>query len=250
MMDNKEWRDYSVSLEELLDLELNPVAVSRFDEPLLEAFDRKVRVCRAILKAGKGETIQISKENNACFGAAWHMGFRKVDDPRTRGMIEKFVVEGEKLFSSYEALHNLVSQMGDIPDNSDAHFLLCPMENAEFEPELVIFICDPEAACRILTLSVFIDGNIPKIKIGGPTCRMAITYPLVTGELNISFYDYTARKMCGVERDKLLVTVPYQRMPQIVESIDKCSAGTAKVEYPQEFREFLQKTLTAGQKDG
>ena len=78
---------------------------------------------------------------------------------------------------------------------------------------------------------------------------MAITYPLVTGELNISFYDYTARKMCGVERDKLLVTIPYQRMPEIIESIDKCSAGTAKVEYPQEFREFLQNTLTAGQED-
>lgn len=245
-MDKKDWQDYSERLEELLDLELNPVALSRFDEPLLESFDKKVRVCKGILQAGKGETIQLSRENNACFGAAWHMGFRKVDDPKTRGMIEKFVVEGEKLFCSYEALHNLVSQMADVPDNSDAHFVLCPMGEAEFEPELVIFICDAEAACRILTLAVFIDGNMPKIKIGGPTCRMAITYPLVTGELNISFYDYTARKMCGVERDKLLVTIPYQRMSRIVESIEKCSAGTAKVEYPQEFREFLKKKLTAG----
>jgi uncharacterized protein (DUF169 family) len=90
---------------------------------------------------------------------------------------------------------------------------------------------------------------MPRIKIGGPACRMAITYPLVTGELNISFYDYTARKMCRVERDKLLVSVPYKRIPQIIESIDECSAGTAKVEYPQEFREFLQKRLTAGQED-
>jgi len=248
-MDKKERQDSSARLEELLDLELSPVAVSRFDEPLLESFDKKVRVCRGILEAGKGETIQLSKENNACFGAAWHMGFRKVGDPKTRGMIEKFVVEGEKLFCSYEALHNLVSQMADVPDNSDAHFVLCPMGEAEFEPELVIFICDAEAACRLLTLSVFIDGNMPKIKIGGPTCRMAITYPLVTGELNISFYDYTARKMCGVERDKLLVTVPYPRIPQIVESIDKCSAGTAKVEYPQEFRDFLRKGLTGGEGD-
>lgn len=248
-MDSKEWQAYSVSLKKLLNLDLSPVAVSRFAEPLLESFDRKVRVCRGIIQAGKGDTVQIADENNACFGAAWHMGFRKMEDTRVKGMIEKFVVEGEKLFSSYEALHNLVSQMEDVPDNSGAHFVLCPMERAEFEPELVIFVCDAEAACRILTLSVFIEGNMPKIKIGGPACRMAITYPLVTGELNISFYDYTARKMCGVEKDKLLVSVPYRRIPQMVESIDKCSAGTAKVEYPQEFREFLQERLTPGQKD-
>lgn len=72
---------------------------------------------------------------------------------------------------------------------------------------------------------------------------MAVIYPLLKGELNISFYDYTARKMCNVEKDKLLVSIPYQRIPQIVASIDKCTAGRAKIEYPPEFREFLQKRL-------
>jgi hypothetical protein len=46
-----------------------------------------------------------------------------------------------------------------------------------------------------------------------------------------------------VEKDKLLIAVPYKKIPQIMESIDKCSAGKAKIEYPQEFREFLQKRL-------
>ena len=37
-MDKEEWQNHSKRLEELLDLELNPVAVSRFDEPFLESF--------------------------------------------------------------------------------------------------------------------------------------------------------------------------------------------------------------------
>ena len=74
---------------------------------------------------------------------------------------------------------------------------------------------------------------------------MSIMYPLLTGNLNLSFYDYTARKLCNMESDKLLVSIPYQKIPLIVESLDKCSAGTAKIEYPQEFREFLQKRLTS-----
>jgi uncharacterized protein (DUF169 family) len=158
------------------------------------------------------------------------------------------VVEGEKLFCSYEALDVLMSQMEEVPDNANSYFLLSPMEKAEFLPELVIFIVNAEAACRILTLVTFIDGIMPKIKIGGPTCRMGIIYPLLTDEVNISFYDYTARKMCNLEKDKLIISVPYKRMPRIMESIDKCSAGKAKIEFPPEFREFLQRSLTPKEK--
>jgi uncharacterized protein (DUF169 family) len=206
--------------------------------------DKKIRICKAILDSAQGRSFRISKENNACFGASWHLGFERITDHKIQSMIKKFVVEGEKLFSSYKALDNLISQMEDIPDNSKNCFLLAPLKLAEFKPQIVVFVYDPEVACRLLTLSIFIDGNMPRIKIGGPTCRMAIIYPLWKEELNISFYDYTARKICDVAKDKLLVTIPYKRIPYIIESIARCSAGRAKIEYPQEFREFLQRRLT------
>jgi uncharacterized protein (DUF169 family) len=117
------------------------------------------------------------------------------------------------------------------------------MEKAESQPQLVIFICNAEQACRLLTFVTFFDGRMPAIKLGGPTCRMSIIYPLQSGEVNISFYDYTARKLCHVEKDKLLISIPYQLIPQMIENLDTCSGGRAKVEFPQEFRSFLQKRL-------
>jgi len=247
-MDKKEWQGFALVLKELFNLEYSPVAVSCLKEPLLEDAGKKVRICRAILDAGRGETIQVNKINNACFGAAWHLGFHQIKDPQVVGMVKKFVVEGEKLFSSYQALDNLLSQIEGPPDNSDAYFVLSPMEKAQFKPELVIFVVNSEAACRLLTLVTFVDGIMPKIKIGGPTCRMSIIYPLATQEVNLSFYDYTARKMCNVEKDKLIVTIPYKKIPQIIDSIDKCTAGKAKIEFPPEFREFLQKRLATSEK--
>lgn len=244
-MDKKEWQDYSLILKELLALEYSPVAVACLEKPFLEKSEKKIRICRAILDAGRGEILEIDKVNNACFGAAWHLGFHKIKDEKIKNMVKKFVVEGEKLFSSYQALDNLLAQLEEAPDNSDGYFILAPLEKAEFLPQLVIFVVNAEAACRILTLLIFFDGSMPKIKIGGPTCRMSIIYPLVTSEANISFYDYTARKMCNVEKDKLLVTIPYPKMPKIIENIERCSAGRAKIEFPAEFREFLQKRLTA-----
>lgn len=239
----KEWQNYALIFKELLNLEYSPVAISCLKEPLLKDSVKKARICRAILDAGKGKILHVDKANNACFGASWHLGFNRIKDAKILDMIKKFVVEGEKLFCSYQALDTLLTQMAEPPDNSDSYFALSPLEKSEFKPQLVIFIVNAEAACRLLTLVTFLDGVMPKIKIGGPTCRMSIIYPLLTDEVNISFYDYTARKMCNVEKDKLLVSIPYKKIPAIIEAIDKCSAGKAKIEFPAEFREFLQKRL-------
>lgn len=243
-MKEKEWQGQALILKELLELEYSPLAVSCAKGPLLPTPEKRLRICRAILDAGKGQALQIDKANNACFGAGWHLGFHKIKDPKITEMVKKFVVEGEKFFCSYAALDNLLAQMEEPPDNSGNYFILSPLEKAELEPQLVIFIADAEAACRLLTLVTFLDGKMPKIKIGGPTCRLSIIYPLVSGELNISFYDYAARKLCNVEKDKLLVTIPYKKIPQIVSSIDIYSAGRAKIEFPPEFRQFLQQRLS------
>jgi uncharacterized protein (DUF169 family) len=241
-MADKEWRSDIIKLREALGLELSPVAVACLQGPAAGAGTPRVRlrICRAILDAASGKTLQLTKNTNACFGASWHLGFRKLDDPKAAALTRKFVVEGEKLVCSYDALDKLISQMRDVPDNSNSCFILSPVENADFTPQAVIFVCNAEEACRLLTLAVFLDGVMPRIKIGGPTCRMAIMEPLLSGELNVSFYDYASRKLCKVDKDKLIVSVPFGKIPGITANIDKCSAGTAKMEHPREVRDFLR----------
>src|SRR5512135_2699501 len=103
MADKKEWQEYSTTLKDLFGLDYSPVAVARVKGKPASS-EKKVRICRAILDAGKGEILELDKENNACFGASWHLGFHQLKDARTLAMVKKFVVEGEKLFCSYEAL--------------------------------------------------------------------------------------------------------------------------------------------------
>ncbi|MBM3251847.1 MAG: hypothetical protein FJZ11_03600 [Candidatus Omnitrophica bacterium] len=244
-MRKKGWQKYSLIFKKLLNLEYSPVAIRAFKGTLPQAGDKKLRICRAILEAGAGKILKIDKNNNACFGAAWHLGFHQVKDPEVTGMVKKFVVEGEKLFCSYQALDKLLTQMNSPPDNSRSYFILAPLDKIIFKPELVIFILNPEAASRLLTLVTFIDGIMPKIKIGGPTCSMILIYPQVAQEVNLSFYDSTARKICNIEKDKLLISIPFSKIPAIIKSINKCSAGKAKIEYPKEFREFLKQRLTS-----
>jgi uncharacterized protein (DUF169 family) len=134
--------------------------------------------------------------------------------------------------------------MEEVTYDPQVCFELMPLADTQAPPELVLFVCNAEQACRLLTLITFGDGLMPKIKIGGPTCRMAIMYPLKTGEVNISFYDYTARKICNLDPCLLVVSVPYERIADIIKNIPACSAGTARIEYPPEFRKFLKERLT------
>jgi len=247
-----DWQGISSPFRELLLMDTSPVALTcrekRDVTEQLKAQGGKVRICRAVLDASGGKEVVICRKNNACFGAVWHLGFQKLQDPEVRRMTKQFVVEGEKLFSSHDALENLLMQMEDVPDNAHNCFYLSPLETTRFEPQLVIFNVNPDQACRLLTFVTFLDGHMPQIKIGGPTCRMAIIYPLLTGEVNLSFYDYTARRLCHVPDDKLIISIPAAKIPLIIDSIDKCTAGTAKIEYPQEFREFLQRRTKVASK--
>jgi len=230
-MAKKEWQKYASILKNLFSLETSPVAVACIKGKIpKKPHAEKVRICRAILDASRGGSIYINKHNNICFGASWHLGFHPVKNPRLRDMFKRFTVEKELLFSSDDAAEKMFTQMEEAPDNADSYFVLAPAEGAEFQPQLFIFLVNPEEASRLLTLITFSDGVMPKIKLGGPTCRMAITYPVFSQEVNISFYDYTARVISKVKKDKLIVSVPYSRIPEIIKNIDRCSGGKAKAE--------------------
>ena len=228
-MNKTPWQEYAKILQGLLGLKYSPVAVSCLKGPMPAGQGAgRVRACRAILEAGKGKTVMIDRRHNLCFGAGWHLGFYRPANARAEQAAKKFVVEGEKLFCSYEALDRLVKALGPVPDHRDSYFVLAPMGEADHVPAVVIFIVDPEAASRLLALAMFKDGRMPQLKIGGPTCRLSISYPLASGEINLSLFDHTSRRLARAPRDTLLVSFPYAYLPSVIAAIDGCSAGKAK----------------------
>ena len=227
------WQGYALTLRELLGLAYSPVAVSCLKGPMPAGQGAgRARACRAILEAGRGTTVMIDRRHNLCFGAGWHLGFYRPANARAEEAARRFVVEGEKLFCSYEALDRLMQGLGPVPDHRDSYLVLAPMAEADNVPAVVIFIVDPEAASRLLALAMFKDGRMPQLKIGGPTCRLSISYPLASGEINISLFDHTSRRLARAPRDTLLVSLPYAYLPSVIDAIDGCSAGKAPVAGP------------------
>ena len=237
------WNEYADMLIEVLKLKGNPIAVTYSMAPAQGGKEGKHWVCRALPEARGGVTINLNKKNSACNGGTWNLGL----GPRPTGemdkALKKFLVEGEKLFCSIATFHRAMTLTTQPPLGLAEYVVISPLGKAQFKPDLVLFLCDAEQACRILTLATFTNGISPKTQIVGSACHMAITYPLVSGEINVSFLDYTARKMKGYKSDELFISVPYHRMTGIIDSIPLCTAGTAQTKYPPEFKQVVKDSL-------
>ena len=230
------WQDYSKKLKELLGLEGSPISVTYSMAPASRAKRGKRMVCRALLDARDGAIINLSAETSACPGGAWHLGLAPKPSGDEDRFLKRFLVEGEKLFCSIATFNRVMALSTPPPYGLADYVIFSPLERAELPPDLVVFLCNPEQACRLVTLATYRDGIPPKTEIVGSACHMVIAYPIVSGELNISLMDYTARRWQKYRPDQLFVSIPYYKMPGLMDSIDVCSAGTAEVEFPSGMR--------------
>ena len=234
------WRDYSQRLKQLLSLEGSPIAVTYSMTPISRAKTGRYAVCQALLEARSGAIINLTKKSCACPGGIWHLGLGARPSGKAGDTLKKFLVEGEKLFCSIATMNRVMALTSPPPEGLAENVILSPLEKAELMPDLVVFLCNPEQACRLVTLSTYPDGKPPKVEMVGSTCHMVIAYPLVTGEINVSLMDYTDRSHRDYKADELFITIPYHMMPGLMWSIDRCSAGTAKAEFPPELEELLR----------
>jgi uncharacterized protein (DUF169 family) len=234
-----EWNDYATEIKELLGLKGKPVAITYSMQPPAAAESGTHRVCDALLLASHGKVIDLTESTSACPGGTWHLGLGERPTGDADKALKDFLVNGEKLFCSIAVFHRAQALTASPPVGLADHVVLSPMDKAEFHPDIVLFICNALQACRLVTLDEYDTGIPPRIEMSGSACHQAVAYPLVTGELNVSFLDYTARRICPYEPEDLIVSIPYHRFLGVMRSIDHCTAGRAEMEVPESLRKLM-----------
>ena len=222
-----DWRSCSHEIKRALALTGSPIAVSYSMTCPVGTNGHRHSVCQALLCARSGSIVNLSKDSCNCPGGAWHLGLEPRPSDEIYGLWENFLINGEKLFCSPASIRRTMSLTSPPPLGRADHVIFSPLEKAELMPDLVVFLCNPEQACRLVTLATYPEGRPPRLEMAGSTCHMVIAYPLVTGEINVSLLDYASRKYQDYEPNELFVTVPYHLMAGLMWSVDRCSAGTA-----------------------
>jgi uncharacterized protein (DUF169 family) len=236
-----EWEGYSDEIRKLLGIEGSPVAITYSMEAAPNAVKGKHRVCNALIKARDGAVVDLTAANSACGGGTWQLGLGGPPSGADDRALKDFLVSGEKLYCSVAALYRARVLGMPAPMGMAEHVIFAPLGEAELRPDVILFICNAEQACRLVTLDMYDTGIPPKLEMSGATCHQAVAYPVVSGELNVSLMDYTSRRIKSYKPSDLLVSVPYHRFPGIMRSIDHCTAGRAPFEVPEAFRRRMDR---------
>jgi uncharacterized protein (DUF169 family) len=231
-----EWVGQAAKLVEVFKLANKPVAVTFSNEDVEVVNPRKVQFCRAMKLAADGESFVLDKETSACPGGTWHCGLSEPPSAGARRMIQNFLTTGEKLTHSIVSFQRMQGLSSPPPTGLSDRILIGPMDASPMRPDLVLFVCNAGQACRLLALDHYWDGIPPRVEVAGALCHSAIAYPVMTGHTNATFGDWTARRAQKYPDDAVFVTVPYERLSNLIAAIPLCSAGTAEVEIPEAMR--------------
>jgi uncharacterized protein (DUF169 family) len=237
-----EWQTWGRQLIEVLALKQSPVSVTYSDAAPEGAGTGKCRVCGALRQAAQGAIIDLTGDNSTCPGGSLYLGLR-AQPPEHARVLREFLIHGEKLFSSPAAIHRSMAMAKVKPPFGMAdHVVFAPLDRAPVAPDVAIFLCGAWQAARLINLAYFESGLPMECDPTGSLCRSVITYPLITGRVNVSFGDVTARKSERYPEDELFVTLPHAHLRSVVASLDRCSAGTAKSELPAAMRRVMEES--------
>jgi len=214
----------SAKLQEALELEGSPVAVAILPEPPeeLKHWRRKVTACMLIQIARRGGAFYCSGASIACGGRS-HLGLGEspVQD------LEDFLVRKEKLARSRAAASKMLDKVKERTPKLGQYLAFSPLEKASFNPDVILFVGTPLQISRIIFLDAFETGEIDTVH-GEPLCSGVIATPITTGKVGVSFLDMACRLFGKYKPEEMVIGIPFNRMHNIVTSIDLSIAGATK----------------------
>jgi uncharacterized protein (DUF169 family) len=226
------------TIVEALDIEKEPVGVKYTDEdPGGEIEAGNYTVCGAILAASEGKVVLLSEERCACFGGKTHLGLSQ-----KREIPWKMLVEGEKLWCDVKTAVRSgveVEKIARPPYGLSKRIFFYPALKGLFQPDLILMLVNAEQASRLIILNQFWDGKTPSIEMKGSLCWSMITYPLVSGNFNLSVGDISARRMERWDPNIMAASIPWERIRGIADAVDFSTAGRA--EPSEEFEIMTEK---------
>lgn len=220
--------EYAEKLKSTLTLRHDPVAVKliRKGEEIPSSPQRlegQRSHCQLITDAMNGSCILALPENMSCNVGASSLGMI--------GTPEK-VADGEFHFSmglhaSKEAAKRMIDTRTDLPRGSVIGEIVCPLGQADFVPDVVVFTDIPERIYWISALETAGTGGRTSY-VTAPfqcMCEDAVVIPIASGKPNISIGCFGTRKRTSVRQDEMIIGVPYDRIAPAMESLDRWKDG-------------------------
>jgi len=215
--------EYSKKFREILELRSEPVAVKLIKEG--EAFpsgypvpDKPITHCQTLMRARYGESFMMPAEMHVCPTGAAFIGIITMPEN---------VASGEFHFTfgvmdSVEAVKRTIGEGTTVPYRTIGT-VVCPLRDADFEPDVVIFVDIPERIYWFAPLcTAHTGGRVVYRTSAFPSACLAVTsIPVATGIPNLSVGCPGSRNTTDLKTDELMIGIPGALIPDMVRTLER-----------------------------
>jgi len=215
-----DYRKISEELKELLEMEGSPVAVRlvKNEEISGEKLEKK-RHCEFIQDARlRGACGYATADEHLCRGGAAVLGLCRVPPQVADGSLYHKLGN----YSTLEAAAETVEAVPAVKGEYHAS-VYAPLEEADFEPDAVVFILKPAQALRLSQAYLHYRGGRISGDYSGiqSLCADAVAAVRERGIPNMTMGCNGSRKYAGIRPEELAVGVPASDLEGIVEALRK-----------------------------
>ena len=224
-MTAQEFRNAGEELNRLLLLRHSPIALKLIysEDEIPEGSLRPAQscghlaMCQAFAKVRRDKkAITMLKEDHWC---VWPLvGFRLVDmdEESTRKM-------GGFLFfdNKEEGIEFLRNEYPRVAGPTPIGFTLAPLENADFEPDIVSIYCDPAQLRHLLLATRKLLGQQLEVHFDSVDSCVHSTVPVLNGQrFNITVPDPGEYERAMAEENEMIFTMRAEEMPRLLEEMN------------------------------
>lgn len=240
----------------LLALTRKPVGVKLFFSE--EAFENcsfavprsKLPYCVAVRMAGEGFAWKIGLEQTGCMGGARALGMVPLDAGYRTGEVfmERAVYCGIEVAKQVAESMTLVQRRA-------VGFAAAPLEQWEhgqsteaqkMVPDIVLLICDPYTAMRIVQGYTYQFGTNTAYRLSGnqAICSECTAYPFERGKLNLSMLCSGTRIKAGWKDNELALGIPYTQLDKLLDGVEATVNPMDNDAHKHRIAEGLKETNT------
>ncbi len=215
-----------------------PVAVKILDDASqfpertrrpLRDLGHKLNLCQGVALARRyGWTIGFCEEDHRCANSLILMGIKEVPE---------FIKNGSIVSPAYTdtlehgALTQSITPRSERPLSA---ILLAPLHRASFDPDVVLFYCNPGQAVRLVQASLYHSGGTIESKfMGRCACASEIAVTLQTDKCQVVVPGGGEKVFGLLGDDEMVFAAPASKLEDIVRGLaDSHKAGAARIPAP------------------
>ena len=212
--------------KEILMLRHEPVAVKLIKEN--EEFpteypipEKQMSYCQAVMRARHGNAFTMPLSAHVCNVGASSLGMMPCPEKVASGEFHFAMGIHETL----SATKKMIDEGASVPFGTKGT-VVCPLKDADFEPDVVIFTDIPERIYWFAPLYTSKKGGCVEYRTAPfrATCVDATAVPLMTGGPNISLGCMGCRKRTDLRTDEVILGIPGKEIYGMEKTLERYAA--------------------------